>query len=306
MSEQAMDLRSATAVLRRRMRWVITAGLIGLAAGVAFVFLQPPRMQSTALVLLPTPTLEQAQPSVETQERIVLSSNVLGQAGRKVSPPLSARTMIKRIKVTAPTTQLIQIKAYAPRAADAEKLAQGVADAYVSYIEVATHSISGAALDELRRRGKALQKQVTALQQEIDTTTDRRSGEGAGSSDERKDAQLLAQLQAEQADVSLQLDKVKDEIASSAPTQTSSGGGTSVIEDATPALGQSRRSPLLLWGTIGLVLGVLFSILAILSLARRDPRLRLRDEIADALGSTVLASVVSWPQKSVAGWSALL
>jgi hypothetical protein len=41
-------------------------------------------------------------------------------------------------------------------------------------------------------------------------------------------------------------------------------------------------------------------------MARRDPRLRLRDEIADAVGSPVLAAARSRPQRSVAGWSTLL
>jgi hypothetical protein len=47
-----------------------------------------------------------------------------------------------------------------------------------------------------------------------------------------------------------------------------------------------------------------FAILLVI--ARRDPRVRLRDEIADAVGSPVLAAVRSRPQRSVAGWSMLL
>ena len=44
----------------------------------------------------------------------------------------------------------------------------------------------------------------------------------------------------------------------------------------------------------------------LLATARRDPRVRLRDDIADAVGSPVLAAVRSRPQQSVAGWSTLL
>jgi hypothetical protein len=40
--------------------------------------------------------------------------------------------------------------------------------------------------------------------------------------------------------------------------------------------------------------------------ARRDRRLRTRDEIADALGSAVIGSIHGQPQRTVAGWTALL
>jgi len=44
----------------------------------------------------------------------------------------------------------------------------------------------------------------------------------------------------------------------------------------------------------------------LLATARRDPRVRFRDDIADSVGSPVLAAVRSKPQRSVAGWSRLL
>jgi hypothetical protein len=48
------------------------------------------------------------------------------------------------------------------------------------------------------------------------------------------------------------------------------------------------------------------AVAILLATARRDPRVGLRDEIADAVGSPVLAAVRSRPQRSVAGWSTLL
>ena len=50
----------------------------------------------------------------------------------------------------------------------------------------------------------------------------------------------------------------------------------------------------------------MLAVAVLLATARRDPRVRLRDEIADAVGSPVLAAVRSRPQTSVAGWSTLL
>ncbi len=50
----------------------------------------------------------------------------------------------------------------------------------------------------------------------------------------------------------------------------------------------------------------MLAVIVLLATARRDPRVRLRDDIADAVGSPVLAAVRSRPQRSVAGWSTLL
>jgi hypothetical protein len=79
-----------------------------------------------------------------------------------------------------------------------------------------------------------------------------------------------------------------------------------VIQPASPATGQSVFEQLITWAPIGLILGALGGVATVLFRARRDPRVRLRDEFADAVGSPVLASVQSRPARSVAGWSALL
>jgi capsular polysaccharide biosynthesis protein len=304
-SEQALDLRSVMGVLRRRARWLVAAGVVGMLLGTASVALWPPSKESTALILLPTPTLEERVPSVATQVRIVRSTSILAKAGQAVRPALSARTVERRIRVSAPTNQLIQVTGLAPRAGDAQRLTQAIADAFVGYVEEAARTISASALADLRSRQSLLQKQADALQEEIDATKDRRNREPPSSASARKDAQLLAQLQAEQADIVLQLDHIKEQIGATLPAPTSAGG-TSVVQDATPGTGGSIVQPLLLLAPIGFFSGVLLAAIGALALARKDPRIRMRDEIADAVGSTVLASVSSRPQRSVAGWWQLL
>ena len=305
MSEQALDLRSAVAVLRRRIRVVIAIALVGLVGGVVFVFLQPPRLGSTTLVLLPAPTVDQPGSTVDTQVRIVTSSSLLEEAGRAAHLDLSARQLERRVKVSALTEQLIEIRAFAIDRQEARHLSQAVADAYVNYVHQAANTVSRSALADLTDRRTQLQGQLTALQTEIDATAKRRADESASSTAGRKDAQLTAQLRAGQADISLQLDKVKDEITANAPAQ-SGPGATSVVQRATPPIGQSLLRPLMLWAPVGAVLGTLLAALALLTIARTDPRARLRDEIADAVGSPVLAAVRSRPQRSVVGWSTLL
>ena len=87
---------------------------------------------------------------------------------------------------------------------------------------------------------------------------------------------------------------------------SAAGAGTAVVQQATEARGLSTSVRLLIWAPLGAVVFTILAAVVLLVAARRDPRVRLRDEIADAVGSPVLAAVRSMPQRSVAGWSTLL
>ncbi|TDW94258.1 MULTISPECIES: Wzz/FepE/Etk N-terminal domain-containing protein [Kribbella] len=82
--------------------------------------------------------------------------------------------------------------------------------------------------------------------------------------------------------------------------------GARVLERATTASGGGLAPHLALYGLLGLVGGALLGAVAALVIARSDRRLRLRDEIADAIGLPVLASVSSYRAKGVSDWSNLL
>jgi hypothetical protein len=68
-----------------------------------------------------------------------------------------------------------------------------------------------------------------------------------------KEAQLLAGLRLEQADLSLQLDKVKDKIATGGDFGSAAGAGTSVVQNATEARSLSTLLRLLIWAPLGAV-----------------------------------------------------
>lgn len=82
--------------------------------------------------------------------------------------------------------------------------------------------------------------------------------------------------------------------------------GARVLEVATTARGGNLSAHLGIFGLLGAVAGGLVGALAILAVARGDRRLRLRDEIADAVGIPVLASVSSYRAKDVSDWANLL
>ncbi|MGW6198383.1 Wzz/FepE/Etk N-terminal domain-containing protein [Kribbella sp. NPDC055110] len=82
--------------------------------------------------------------------------------------------------------------------------------------------------------------------------------------------------------------------------------GARVLERATTASGGGLAPHLTTYGLLGLVGGGLLGAIAALVIARSDRRLRLRDEIADAIGIPVLASVSSYRAKGASDWSNLL
>lgn len=82
--------------------------------------------------------------------------------------------------------------------------------------------------------------------------------------------------------------------------------GARVLEEATTARGGSMPVHLGIFGLLGALLGALAGSIAVLAAARGDRRLRLRDEIADAVGLPVLASVSSYRAKDLSDWTNLL
>jgi hypothetical protein len=300
-------MTSTVTTLRRRSRLLVVAALVGLVAGVAYVLAEPPPLTSTTLVLLPTPALAGTSSSdVDTQVHIALSATILQQAGRAVVPSLPARKVEKMVKVSAPTNQLIQIDATSTDAARAQVISQAIADAYVSYVSDTAREVSAAALADLNLRKDELQRQVEQLQHEITATIKRQRTVDPNSPEANGEARLLAGLRTEQANLALQLDKVEDKIATGTPLGSGASAGTSVIQHATEAKGPSTVVRLLVWAPLGAVVLTILAAAALLAAALRDQSVRVRDEIADAVGSPVLAAVRSKPQRSVAGWSTLL
>ena len=72
------------------------------------------------------------------------------------------------------------------------------------------------------------------------------------------------------------------------------------------ATGPSKISTMIFTGVIGAVIGLILGVIGALALSRRDRRLRLRDEIADAIGVPVLASLPVVHANDAAHWSRLL
>jgi capsular polysaccharide biosynthesis protein len=304
MINQVTDTRSIVATLRRRGRLLVAAALVGFALGIGYVLALPPPVTSTTLVLLPTPAVSDVSNSdVETQVRIALSASILERAGQAVAPPLSARSMKKMVNVSAPTNQVIQIETTSRNPAEAQKLSQAMADAYVGYVSNTAREVTAAALADLTVRRDALKQEIAQVDKQIVASAKRERALDPNSPEGTKEAQLSAGLRTQHADLSVQLDRVQDKIVTGGPADSSGSAGTSIMQPATLATGIPALLRLLFWGSLGSLICTLLAAIVLLAMASRDPRLRLRDDIADAVGSSVLAAVQGRPQVSVAGWA---
>lgn len=299
-----MDVRSSTAFLRRRWRPLVTMGVVGAALGVLYVTLVPAPLASSTLLLFPGTSQDETTPGEDetaTQVHIVRSIPVLVRAGKSVKPALSAGEVKQRIKVDAKTSKLIEIRAFSRSAEQAQALSQAVAEAYLTTLQKDTHSLDALPAD-VRSREKDLTKQLKDVRTQINAATERLQGEDPTSSAGIRDAQLLTQLTVQQTDALVRLDKVKG-----AANETPSGASElpDIIQPAAPATGPSLPGRLLTWTVAGALLAVAGTALVLVIRRLRDPRVRARDDLADAVGSSLLAVVRSRPQRSVAGWLAL-
>lgn len=309
MSEQIIDLKSVWAILRRHLGLLFTVALLGAVAGGALGYRLPPTYSSQSIVLLPVVaqgSTSIGSHSMDTQVQIAQSEAVLGPAGRAVNPPLSADQVARRVEIAAPTTAVMDITASGPTAAAATALADAVAKAEIDYLQAAASSLGDEARRVLAGRSSTLKDSLAAVNSEIAKTQARLAGESANSPAGKADAAALADLTAQQAKTVLEIDQISKEASSA---QTSDGQPTSsasVIQKASP--GATMPLPLRMALVAGAGAGALLLLTGLLLVlrGRRETALRSRDEIADAVGIPVVASLQTRPPRSVAGWTSLL
>jgi capsular polysaccharide biosynthesis protein len=303
MSEQALDIQAALSILGRRRRVIVAAGLLGAVVGVLFVLARPPLFTSSTLVLLPKVQTGGSDGSrdMPTETRIVTSDVVLGKARTLVDPVLSRNDIAQLVTADSPSANMLHIVARGSTREAAESLAKAVAAAELAYEEQASSSLSQAERAALDERQSQLEGQLTSVNREIGHTKTLLRAQPPKSPGAGAAQTALSQLTAQQSTLALAIDGVESQRSAQA-----TGPGATLIEDATPA----TRPRLVVWmvlsGFLFTIVGAGLAACVAIALARRDRRLRTRDELADALGSPVIGSVKGHRVRTTAAWSQLL
>ena len=149
MSQQALDLRRSTQIVRRHKVLVGIVVALGILGGAAYAVLKPPMFTSTALIALPTSVSVQpavttggTDPLTATQEVVAGSYQVLVGALPNVRPAMSLNELRQNVQVGSPSSDIISVTAKGKNAADAEATANAVANSYIRYVS-SSHSAVG-------------------------------------------------------------------------------------------------------------------------------------------------------------------
>jgi capsular polysaccharide biosynthesis protein len=309
-SEQAVDLSSTWAVMRRRSRVLLSAAVVGGLAGLGALFVFPPPYSSTSVVLLPAAAQagsgKTGEYDADTQILIATSAEVLARAAQEMQPELTQEQVTDRVAVEAPATSIVRITAEGPTDTQAEDLARGVADSLKAYLEESTRALSSTQQAALQERLDTLTASLDAVNAEIKKAEARIAKEGTTSAAGLADAAALSDLTAVRASTVLDMDSVKKQLAGEDVSGGQVAAGAKVIQQASPGERSGYVTDALTYIVGGAALGLLLASLWVVATHRRDPKLRARDEIADAVGIPVVASLRARPPRTAVAWTELL
>src|SRR5262249_59314556 len=145
MSQETLDLRRSLQLVRRPQIVVGILAALGLLAGLGLLLHRPPMLASQALVEVVLSSSAQAaapqggsaaiNPALATQIVIASSDSVLESALRTVDPSMSVQTLRSRVRTTSvASSDILSISGQGRTAAQAEGIANAVADSYVAYV----------------------------------------------------------------------------------------------------------------------------------------------------------------------------
>lgn len=129
MNQQPMNLRRAAKVARRYKSLIGVIALVGLVAGAGYALIDPPKLTSQALLVLPQPS-----PNIATQVLIAGSAPVFTGALPVLGAGVTLQSLEKKITVSQITPNAISVTAKDNSAKLAEQEANAVATSYVSYV----------------------------------------------------------------------------------------------------------------------------------------------------------------------------
>jgi capsular polysaccharide biosynthesis protein len=145
MSQQALDLRRSIQIARRHKRLLGVTVILGLLLGAAYAVLDPPKLTSTALVLLPQTLVQSGNSAssatvgsgtdIDTQVIIAGSDTVLAGALPHVQPAMSLLALESRVQVQNVAGSILSISVSGGTAEQAEATANAVAASYIAYVD---------------------------------------------------------------------------------------------------------------------------------------------------------------------------
>ena len=308
MTAQALDLRRAFGAIRRRRVLLIALVVAGLATGLLLTLLQPRVFVARSAVLLPPSRLNQeGEPlrDMVTETHIATSGEILARVGRAFRPPVPAGALRDRLRVRPLSADILEISAEGASPRDAVSLVDAVAKEYIAYANSVTAAEADTSVAVLEEQANELDRRIRVLDDSIARHSAELAGQRSGSPEALRLAALLDSLRTAQVDAARQLSSLNTRIAESRLNVELGRRGTRVLGPTERPERQERPRPSRNIGVGGLV-GLMGGAMLAIALDQRDRRLLTRGEIADAVGSPVLASLSVPPHDSIEACAAVL
>jgi capsular polysaccharide biosynthesis protein len=256
------------AAIKRRTRFWLVFGVLGLVIGGALFVKAKPAYQVTAtLLMVNDPSIDQPtamQTDVLLADNPTFAAQVLGKLGLDET----VNTFLQTYTVTDVSNQLMSITASAPSAADAANRANLLADGYLTFR-------AGVLQQQLSQEDAASDAQVSKAAAAISTAQ-------TASQRAKANDYLLAMQQTASADEANRQITVASMIA-----------GSKAIASTVPVLAHSRSKTILEYVFGGAFGGAVLGMAIIAIGAVTSSRLRRRDDVAAALGAPVRLSVIA-------------
>jgi capsular polysaccharide biosynthesis protein len=271
------------AALRRRVRTWCVIGLVGFVLGLAYFVVSPPAYQATTTILLTHSLSENPTDAMSTDLTLAKSDTVAAQALHqlRLNEPISS--FVATTTVDNLTDRVLQITVSAKSPAAAIQRARAVAAAFLS---VRASELQ----NQQRLTAAALQQQVTQAQQNLASLTTQINNLSSSSADQAQKTQLeKKQATAQSALVILQQNN-EAQTASGGSNVTAQIKGSEVLDPAT-AGHHSAAKFAIIYAVMGLVVGLVIGLAIVIIGALVSDKLRRRDDIAEALGTSVNLSV---------------
>ncbi len=265
LDEAPLDL---AAVMRAvALRWVIVLALasVGVGAGVAHGLVTDATYRAQAVVLLPPAGADsRGNPvrDVATEVRLATGDDVLGDAGRRLSPLVAGADLRPRVDVDASTDDLLVIRAAAANATDAVAIADAVAAAYVDRSNQGATDQADASVASFETQSDALEDRLRRLNEEITgqvETLGALSELQPGGAEMVRVSAELTRLRSDAASVARQLVELNGRAADARLRAELQRQGTKVVDAADLPLRPSsprRGREAALGGVAGLIIGI--------------------------------------------------
>jgi capsular exopolysaccharide synthesis family protein len=290
MADDSIDLREYIGVLRRRKMLLIAVTLAVVFLVGAYSFTRTPVYTGHAAVVVTPPDSTSFRPdqlvSLDTEARIVKSAPVARIAERTLQFPLTITKLLDRVNVTtSPDSLVLDVFFDDPSPHQAAAGANAFANAYLEYKVEQAESASADKRTQIQARLTELESSLNVVEHQI--------------SEAQSGSAKMADLQTQRETLNAQIGVLTTQLASIA---TDLNPGEILLGADVPTSPSSPKHALNL--ALGLFAGLFLGGVAAFVRDRTDDRVREREDLEQAVGVPVLATIPDTPGLSGKRWLA--